>query len=149
VSWTLAAASVLGGLAPLLMAVCNPSLPYWYEAFPAQVLYPFCIDFVYVISAIVISDSFPARDQALAGAVFNTIANLGQALGLALVAILTNAVTQAHEGDPAGTALEQSVQAVLVGYRAGFWAAFASMLLTAGIGAWGLRKTGAVGIKRD
>ena len=37
ISWTIAAASILAGIAPLLMAVINPTLPYVYEALPAQV----------------------------------------------------------------------------------------------------------------
>ena len=96
---------------------------------------------MFVVSALVIADAFPARDQAMAGAVFNTIANLGQALGLAIIAIITNTVTMSSE--------EKGPLRLLAGYRAGFWVAFASMLLTAGIGAWGLRNVGSVGIKRD
>jgi MFS family permease len=100
------------------------------------------VDVVFVIAAIVISESFPERDQALAGAVFNTVANLGQALGLAIIAVVTNTVTQNH-GE------KDTTQGLLEGYRAGFWVAFGWMILTAFVSAFGLRRVGKVGVKRD
>lgn len=109
-----------------------------------------CIDFVWAVSAIVIADTFPANDQGLAGAAFNTIGNLGQALGLALIAVAMNAVTQAHDNaSVAGAGAEARAAAELAGYKAGYWTVVGSMLLTAVVGGWGLRSTGTVGIKRD
>ncbi|MCJ1331151.1 hypothetical protein MMC10_007838 [Thelotrema lepadinum] len=105
-------------------------------------LYPVAVDIVFLTSALIISESFPERDQALAGAVFNTIANLGQSLGLAVIAVVTNAVTQ-------GQSDAQSVQGLLEGYRAGFWTSFVWMIMAAAVGALGLRKVGKVGVKRD
>lgn len=37
----------------------------------------------------------------------------------------------------------------MVGYRAGFWAAFGLMVVTCFVGVVGLRKVGKVGVKRD
>ncbi|KAI4153295.1 MAG: hypothetical protein LQ340_002413 [Diploschistes diacapsis] len=142
IRWTLLALSIISSIAPLLMALANPVLPYWYEAFPAQVLYPLVVDSIFLVSALVISESFTERDQAVAGAVINTIANMGQSLGLAFIAVVTNSVTQSKSD-------MGSVEGLLEGYRAGFWAAFAWMLLNAVVGTLGLKKVGKVGIKRD
>ena len=112
IAWALCGLSILASLAPLLMALINPAWPYWYDAFPAQALYPVAVEVICMTSALIIMESFPDRDQALAGAVFNTIANLGQAVGLALIAVITNVVSQQH-GD------QGSTSSLLEGYRAG------------------------------
>ena len=36
--------SVFGAVAPMLMALINPRWPYWYAAFPAQLLEPLSPD---------------------------------------------------------------------------------------------------------
>lgn len=112
IAWTLCGLSVVASISPLLMALINPAWPYWYEAFPAQVLYPVAVEVICMTSALIITESFPEQEQALAGAVFNTIANLGQAIGLALVAVITSVVSQGHGP-------ERSSASLLEGYRAG------------------------------
>lgn len=111
-------------------------------------MYGICIDVVFVVSALVISDSFAEHEQALAGAVFNTVANLGQALGLALTAVVTNTVTLEHKSGH-GDLASQDTASLLDGYRAGFWLSFAWMVLSGAIGALGLRKAEKIGIKKD
>lgn len=39
--------------------------------------------------------------------------------------------------------------ATLLGYRAVFWTCLGLMVAASGIGAWGLRKAGKVGLKRE
>ena len=80
----------------------------------------------------------------MAGAVFNTVALFGQSLGLAIIGVISNAVTQ-HESSKS----HDMRNALLEGYRAGFWTAFGWLLFTCAVGAFGLRKVGKVGIKRD
>ena len=75
-------------------------------------LYPVAVDLLFIASALIVSESFLERDQALAGAVLNTIANLGQSLGLAVIAIISNTVTQAQDD-------ATSPNGLLAGYRAG------------------------------
>ena len=87
---------------------------------------------------------FPDRTQALAGAVFNTVGQFGQAVGLALIGVVTDSVT--HNSKYAD---KDSPDALLSGYRAGFWMCTGWMVLTCFIGAFGLRKSGRVGRKRD
>ena len=43
---------------------------------------------------LLVSEVFPDRTQALAGAVFNTVGQFGQAIGLALIGVVSNSVTQ-------------------------------------------------------
>ena len=93
---------------------------------------------------LVISASFPEDTQALAGAVFNTVAQFGTSIGLAIIAIIANVVTQ-----NSNIQNKNSPEALLVGYRAGFWAAFGMMVLICAIGFIGLRHVGKVGMKRD
>ena len=82
--------------------------------------------------------------QALAGAVFNTVAQFGTSLGLTLIAVIAASVTKKEGEKEIGMEAE-----LLAGYRAGFWTAFASMGIACIIGAFGLRRMGKVGVKRD
>lgn len=129
--------------APLLMALTSTTWPYWYAAFPAQLVSPLACDVLFTVGLLVVSEVFPADTQALAGAVFNTMAQFGSSVGLSLMAIIAAAITQS-EGKEKGTE-----ERLLVGYRAAFWLAFAWMGLACLIGAFGLRRMGRVGLKRD
>ena len=93
---------------------------------------------------LVVSDAFPERTQALAGGVFNTLSQFGTSLGLTVMAVISTSATQ-------GTRYREKTtpEALMVGYRASFWTAFAWMLIACLIGGFGLRKAGKVGLKRD
>lgn len=130
--------------APLLMAFISPHWPYWYAAFPAQLLAPVACDIMFTIGLLAVSEEFPAHMQALAGAVFSTVAQFGTSVGLTVIAVVAAAVTNSELGQGKGKAEE-----LLAGYRAGFWAQFAWMGLACLIGAFGLKKMGNVGLKRD
>ncbi|TVY44430.1 Drug resistance protein [Lachnellula occidentalis] len=105
--------------APLLMAVISPRWPYWYAAFPAQLLSPMGSDILMTIGLLAVSESFPSDTQALAGAVFNTVYQFGQSLGLTLLAVVSAVVTKKTEDQGKGRE-----EALFVGYQAGFWTAF-------------------------
>ena len=135
---------VLNAGSPLLMAVIDARWPYWYDAFFAQLLSPLSADILFTIGLLVVSDVFPTRTQALAGAVFNTVAQFGTSIGLTVMAVISSSATE-HSKNPE----KSSPDALMVGYRASFWAAFAWMALACLIGAFGLRRIGKVGLKRD
>lgn len=137
-------ALLLSAGAPLLMALISAHWPYWYAAFPAQLLSPLSCDILFTIGLLAVSEGFPAHTQALAGAVFSTVAQFGTSLGLTLLAVVAASVTKS-EGDQ-GKGREEEL---LAGYRASFWTAFTSMGLACLIGAFGLRRMGKVGVKRD
>lgn len=124
------------------MAVIQPSWPYWGNAFVAQLLQPISCDALFTVGLIVITDVFPEDTQALAGAVFNTAAQFGSALGLAIMQVISTLVTKENDG-------KEEREALMEGYRASFWTMFAFMMLCGAIGGLGLRKTGRVGLKRD
>ncbi|KAG7000812.1 Efflux pump terJ [Fusarium oxysporum f. sp. conglutinans] len=140
-NWLVALASFLSAGSPLLMAVIQPDWPYWKCAFPAQVLMPFSIDVLFTIGLIIITEVFPEEKQAVAGAVFNTAAQLGNTLGLTAMQVISTWVTKQHEP------MKSSTQALMEGYRATFWAMLALSLVCTIVGSIGLRKAGKVGSK--
>lgn len=123
------------------MAVIQPTWPYWANAFVAQILQPINIDALFTVGLIVITYVFPDDTQALAGAVFNTSAQFGTALGLAVTQVVSTVVT--------GKSHKPEAQALMEGYRASFWTMFVFMLLCTVVGFLGLRNSGRVGLKRD
>ncbi|KAF4160415.1 hypothetical protein CNMCM8927_004871 [Aspergillus lentulus] len=139
--WIATVTSLLCAGSPLLMAVIQPSWPYWGNAFVAQLLQAVSFSALYTIGLIIITNSFPDDTQALAGAVFNTAAQFGSALGLAILQVISTVVTEASGADETG--------ALMAGYRASFWTMFGFMILCTLLGYFGLRKAGKVGLKRD
>ncbi|KAK1141742.1 hypothetical protein N8T08_008840 [Aspergillus melleus] len=139
--WIAAISSIICAGSPLLMAVIQPSWPYWGNAFVAQLLQPVSFDALYTIGLIVITDVFPDNTQALAGAVFNTSSQFGSALGMAVLQVVSTVIT-----DQSG---KDEVPALMEGYRASFWAMFALMLCCTVVGFFGMRKAGKVGLKQD
>jgi MFS family permease len=136
--------SVLSAGSPLLMATINPSATYWAAAFPAQLLQPLSVDVLFTVGLLIVSEAFPEDTQALAGGVFNTVGQLGMSIGLALMGVISSSVTQGSR-----FTIKDGPAALMLGYRASFWAAFAWMVLACVVGGWGLRKVGRVGLKRE
>jgi hypothetical protein len=124
------------------MAVIEVQSPYWTNAFFAQLLAPVSTDILFTVGLIIISDNFPDDTQALAGAVFNTASQFGQALALGVMQIVSTLVTQGHGS-------KAMPMAVMEGLRASFWTMFALMMACTLWGAIGLRKTGKIGLKSD
>jgi MFS family permease len=115
------------------MALLNPTWNYWYLTFWAQVFAPFGVDVLFTVGLIIVSDSFPEKTQALAGAVFNTAAQFGTTFGMGCC--------QVEE--------EEESSVLLEGYQASFWTMFAYSIVCVFIAVGGLRKVGKVGLKRD
>ncbi|KAL8644263.1 MAG: hypothetical protein Q9226_007854, partial [Calogaya cf. arnoldii] len=136
--------TILCAGSPLLMALIDPNWSYWYAAFWSMVLYPVSADVLFTVSSLVIVDVFPAKTHALAGAVFNTVAQFGTSLGIAIMAVVASNVTR-ESGNPD----KESPAALMEGYRVTFWLGFGGMLLTGVVGIVGLRKAGKVGLKRE
>lgn len=142
--WLIAVSALLTAGAPLLMALIKPAWPYWWGAFPAQLLAPLSGDIFFTVGLIIVSEVFPDRTQALAGAVFNTVTYFGQSFGINIMQVVSMLVTDATRYRD-----KSSPPALLKGYRATFWFMFAAML-AASIGAvLGLRKLNRIGLKRD
>ncbi|KAF2101784.1 integral membrane protein [Rhizodiscina lignyota] len=135
---------VVSAISPLIMAFAMPSWSFWAGPFPALFLNPVGSDVLFTISNLVITSVFPARTQALAGGVFNTVSQIGKSVGLATAAVVAASVTARSEYEN-----KRSPEALLEGYHASFWYLFALTLAALGVSLWGLRKIGKVGLKQD
>ncbi|KHN98678.1 Major facilitator superfamily domain, general substrate transporter [Metarhizium album ARSEF 1941] len=140
--WIVTGSSIICSISHLLMATIKVQSPYWTNAFIAQLLAPVSPDVLFTVGLIIISDNFPDDTQALAGAVFNTASQFGQALVLGVMQIVSTAVTWDHGN-------KSMPMAVMEGLRASFWTMFGLMMACTLWGAVGLRKTGKIGLKRD
>ncbi|KAF2802029.1 uncharacterized protein BDZ99DRAFT_429276 [Mytilinidion resinicola] len=143
--WAVAAGTAIACVSPLLMALADPAWSYWAVEFVAVLLSPVGADVLFTISNLLITSVFPAKTQALAGGVFNTVAQIGKSVGLATSAVVASSVTAR-----AGFVEEgERPRALMVGYRATFWYCFGLCLATLLVALVGLRKIGRVGVKRE
>jgi MFS family permease len=153
--WLVAGSGIICACSPLAMALLNPTWNYWYLAFWAQVAAPFSADVLFTVGLIIVSDTFPEKTQALAGAVFNTVAQIGMSLGMGLCQVVALGVQGGNDGGDSGgqhsaaTSDDVAATAVLKGYRASFWTVFAYMAACIVVSIVGLRKVGKVGLKRE
>ncbi|KAF1361540.1 integral membrane protein, partial [Lizonia empirigonia] len=139
VYWVVLISCLLTALSPLLMALNDPDWTYWYAGFWAVLLSPISGDILFVVSALIITGSFPDSTHALAGAVFNTISQFGASVGLASISLISSTVAkQSHA--PAD---------LLEGYRACFWTLFGAAILTCLAGGFGLKKMSGKGMKKE
>ncbi|OJZ85210.1 hypothetical protein ASPFODRAFT_61887 [Aspergillus luchuensis CBS 106.47] len=138
-------ATILSSLSPLLIAIINPAWTYWRSAFFAMCLNPIAADVLFTVSTILIAGMFPAETQGLAAGVFNTVSQFGRSIGLALVALIANGVTDKY----AQSENKESPGALMVGYRAAFWFLFAMNIASLVVSSIGLRKIGNVGRQRS
>jgi MFS family permease len=95
---------------------------------------------VFTVAHLIITDAFQPDTHALAGAVFNTVAQLGSSIGLSIMAVISHYVTKTSNFPD-----KNSPEALMLGYRAAFWAAFVMMVLSciaAGVGLTGLGTLG-------
>jgi MFS family permease len=155
--WLVTGTSILCACAPLLMAIMDPAWTYWYMAFWAQALSPISVTVLVTVGMLIVSDVFPDKSQALAGAVFNTVANFGLSFGVGLCQLVALGVTanqgqsgHGAESDAAGESAEvPQGDTLLRGYRASFWTMHGFLIVCAFVAVLGLRKVGKVGLKRD
>jgi Na+/melibiose symporter-like transporter len=142
--WIVIFGIAMTSIGALLMCIVQPQWSYWTCAFFSVFLNPTGADVLFTISNLVITAGFPARDQALAGGVFNTVAQIGKSVGLATSAIIAATVTERS-----GYQNKESPEALMEGFRAAFWYVFALCCATVPMFFWGLRNIGKVGMKRD
>lgn len=151
--WLVAGSAIICACSPLIMALVNPTWNYWYLEFWAQVFAPFSGDVLFTVGLIIVSNSFPEKTQALAGAVFNTVAQFGMSLGVGVCQVVALGVMDSSSGaSRAGDGeevFEEDAGQLLKGYRASFWTMFAYMLVCVVIAVVGLRKAGKVGLKSE
>ncbi|KOC07315.1 aminotriazole resistance protein [Aspergillus flavus AF70] len=138
------AGCLLSGIAPLLLAtLCGVDGPgYWRGVFQAMALNSLGADLVYTIAKLVITDSFPAKTQALAGGVFNMLAQVGKSVGIATSALIARQITSQMDH-------AESATAMLKGYEAGWWYNCGLGFVSVAVSFGGMRSVKVIGIKRD
>ncbi|KAK0705841.1 major facilitator superfamily domain-containing protein [Apiosordaria backusii] len=144
VFWTVLITTLVSTASPLLMALVRTDQLYWGNAFVAQIFSPISCDLLFTVGLLIISDVFPKHMQALGGAVFNTCAQLGVAIGLSVTQVVASSVTNNSEFKDKSTP-----DALMKGYRVAFWIMFGWMAFVCVVCAVGLRRVGAIGVKRD
>ncbi|KZL86603.1 mfs transporter [Colletotrichum incanum] len=144
VLWMLLISSSMSTVAPLLMALIKVNELYWKNAFFAQILTPISCDILFTVGLLIISDVFPKHTQALGGAVFNTCAQLGTAIGLSVTQVIASSVTS-----KSSHADKSSPPALMEGYRVSFWTMFGWMMFVCLVCLVGMRRVGVLGVKRD
>lgn len=138
--WIVLTTTVVSCVSPLMMALISASWSYWVAAFPAVFLNATGADSLFTISNLLIMSVFPGSTQGLAGGVFNTIAQIGKSLSLALVALLAESITKHSTVEE-----KKSPEALMEGYRAAFWFMFALSAASLSVSLWGLHGIGRVG----
>jgi MFS family permease len=143
-NWAIIIGTLISCISPILTALMKPSDSYWEFLFPSIALNAIGPDVLFTASNLIITDAFPDKTQALAGGVFNTVAQIGKSVGLALSAVIANSVSMKLEHSDRS---EASV--LLEGYRAAWWFILSITALTLVISLWGLRHIGKLGLKRE
>ena len=98
----------------------------------------------YTVANLLITDIFPKETQALAGAVYQTMSQLGMSIGIAVLSVISNTIT-----DRTRLPDKESPEALMQGFRAVFWTCFAMMVLSTLVGMWGLRGWRKIGSDRQ
>lgn len=130
------------GIANVFFAISPADVYYWGLQFNAMWLAVLGADFLMAVGSIFVSTLALPSEQSVAGALFQTLVQLGGALGLAFVAVVQTSIQR--------KALDRGVEpvaALLQGLHGSFWFAagtsFAAMLIAAVV----LRKMGRYGKK--
>ncbi|KAF2469127.1 uncharacterized protein BDR25DRAFT_372326 [Lindgomyces ingoldianus] len=133
----------LSTFSPLLMAIADPGWSYWTAAFPAVFLNSIGADSLFTTSNLVISSMFPLEMQGLAGGVFNTVSQIGKSMGLAVVALIGNTVTQHSKYED-----KKGLEALMAGYRVCFWVLFWCYVTSIAVTVFGFHRIGIIGHAR-
>ena len=79
-NWAIMLGTLISCTSPILTALMKPSDSYWEFLFPSIALNALGPDVLFTASNLIISDAFPDKTQALAGGVFNTVAQIGKSV---------------------------------------------------------------------
>ncbi|KAA8912545.1 hypothetical protein TRICI_003454 [Trichomonascus ciferrii] len=135
---------LVSAIGPLLLATLSKTNGpgYWQGMFQAMVLNPIGQQIIYTVGNLIMTAAFPTKTQALAGGVFNMLAEIGRSVGVSTTAVIARQVaSQSHRS----TAQES----LLVGYKAGWWYNTALAFCSVAISFWGLRHVHKLGVKND
>ncbi|PPR06397.1 hypothetical protein CVT26_004843 [Gymnopilus dilepis] len=122
-------------IACLLFAIIKPGTTYWAYAFNASYISVFGADFVFSSGTLFIAKFALPHEQSVAGALFNTMTQLGTAVGVTVTTVVFNRISERIPSN------EDNLRA----YRAAQWTAFAFGLVATVLGVIFFRNVGVVG----
>ena len=144
--------TALTGLAALLFAINDPNVTYWAYEFPAMVTSVMGADFVMATGSLYVAKVALPHEQSLAGALFQTMTQIGTAFGLTITTVIYDRVSsqkaQDLGADVSSHDLSIPPEAELKGYQAAQWGclAFAGVSLVLAVSF--LRGVGIVGHRK-
>jgi len=144
--------TALTASANIFFALVQPGQSYWSYGFPSAIFSVFGADFVFAAGTLFIAKISLPHEQSVAGALFQTMTQLGTSFGLAITTIVFNRVRE-DESAKLGTHLgpfstDVPVEAELLAYRSASWGAFAFGVIGSILAALFLRGVGIVGNPR-
>ncbi|KAG9223106.1 hypothetical protein CCMSSC00406_0000205 [Pleurotus cornucopiae] len=127
--YIVAAGAAITSTAALLFAMIDPTAPYWAFGFPATIFSVWGADFVFSSGTLFVAKTVAQHEQSLAGGVMQTMTQLGTTLGVPITTIVYNRVVQQRSREMRWRlnpmASNAPRPAMLAGYRAAQWCAFA------------------------
>ncbi|GLB41107.1 putative transporter [Lyophyllum shimeji] len=127
-------------LACLLFALIDPRAPYWAFGFPSAIVAVIGADFVFAAGTLFIAKIAEPHEQSLAGALFQTMTQLGTSLGVTVTTVIFNRVTS-----PDANAERPPPQPKIESYQAAQWGSFAFGVLAMLLAIVFFRGVGVVG----
>ncbi|KAG8856950.1 hypothetical protein FRB96_006213 [Tulasnella sp. 330] len=125
----LAIGSAATGVACLLFALIQPHATFWAFGFPAATIVVLGADFTFATGSIFVAKVALPHEQSLAGGIYNTVMQIGAAIGLAVTTVIADRVTSTqsrklgYNYDPRNPGYVPP-EAQIRGYRAAQWAGF-------------------------
>ncbi|KAF8722460.1 hypothetical protein AX14_009814 [Amanita brunnescens Koide BX004] len=151
VVWLLGFGTFFTGCATILFAVIIPSAPYWAFSFPGTIFSVFGADFVFASGTLFVSKTVTPTEQSVSGALFQTMTQIGTAVGVIVSTIVFNRVL-AQDSRKQGVILDANQDnaprsAQLKAYQAAQWAAFSFSMIATILVIVFFRDVGIIGVK--
>ncbi|KAH6911804.1 efflux protein [Coprinopsis sp. MPI-PUGE-AT-0042] len=137
--WLVAIGTAATSVACLLFAVIDPNATFWAFGFPAAAIVVVGADFVFSAGTIYVARIALPEEQSVAGGMFNTMTQLGTAIGVTVTTVVFDAVRSKN-----GPGADQ-----LLSYQAAQWAAFAFGIIATIIAVVTFRGVGVVGDRKS
>ncbi|PPQ92095.1 hypothetical protein CVT25_008261 [Psilocybe cyanescens] len=135
VVWPIAIGAGATALACVLFAIIKPGTTYWAYAFNATYLSVMGADFVFAAGTLYIAKVSLPHEQSVSGALFNTMIQLGTAVGITVSTVVFNSVNVKIDSNKNN----------ISPYRAAQWTTFGFGVIATALGIVFFRGVGVVG----
>lgn len=152
VLWLLTSGTLSTSLACLLFAVIKPTFShsYWAFGFPASVLAVCGVDFIFACGTLFVASVARKGEESVAGGVFQSVAQLGKAFGLAISTSVYNGVVfldSSSTSHSTSHSREGAPVPSLRAFKAAQWTAFAFATTSFVLAVLFFRNVGIIGHK--